>query len=745
MVAKVNFRSSFLAAACISAFMSTGVHAEEAADTAKAESVDGIVVTARRRAEILTEVPATVSVVDGAMLRDQGISNIREILGLVPNAVIQDSANGLNTFINIRGMQLVNTQAEPNVGVYRNGLYAGGHRQSLAAQVDIEQIEVLRGPQGGFYGRSSLGGTVDIISTMPKAEFGGYLRASYGSYNRSEFEGAVNLPISEAVAVRVTGWHFNQTRSEMKNETLNEYVGKSTDKGVRGTLRINVAPEFTIEALAEYQEYDGPSLISFAPNRITGNGLTNQASKIETFSQVYRDTTSASSKSNAYFFVKTKYDTDFASFSVNGSYREYRFNALYDLDQTDLGPPYNIKAEASPTDKVEDTYVEGLITSNGDGPFTWMLGASYFKEDYAYNVDNKYTVNVDAATGMPLGLGVQTIAVGGPKPGTMIFTDSKSIFATAAYDFSEQLSLSGGLRYNSDRKRLKFMSGIMPITNPTLAYVVDLAFGPLFPTYNLNSEATFNFTAPTVTLRYMPNSNLNFYVTYGSGFRPGAFNLTPVSADTIPYQEETAENYEAGFRAQLLDGKLSINGAVFYMPQDNVLITQSTPLAQSYYANVGTSKTKGLELEVLARPASWLTGGISLGLLDAKFDKATVNDGRPNEFSLDGKLLPYTRRGSLQGMFAVDAPLSDSIDFVVNGVFRFEWGGMLGDYVGVSKTYPAYNKIDLQAGLQLRGKTRLTVGAKNLLDEHVPQFYFYNGAQTVTSGRTFSVDLNHRF
>ena len=105
MVTKANFRSSLLAAACISTFAGTGVRAEEAADTAKAESVDAIVVTARRRAEILTEVPATVSVVDGTMLRDQGISNIREIVGLVPNAVIQDSANGLNTFINIRGVR----------------------------------------------------------------------------------------------------------------------------------------------------------------------------------------------------------------------------------------------------------------------------------------------------------------------------------------------------------------------------------------------------------------------------------------------------------------------------------------------------------------------------------------------------------------------------------------------------------------------------------------------------------------
>jgi iron complex outermembrane receptor protein len=706
---------------------------------------DVIVVTARRQAEVLVEVPATVSVIDGAQLRDQGISNIREIVGLVPNAVIQDSASNLNTFINIRGMQLVNTQAEPNVGVYRNGLYAGGHRQSLGAQVDIERVEVLRGPQGGFYGRSSLGGTVDIIATMPKPEFGGYVRASYGSYRRSELEGAINIPLSDSVAFRVTGWHFDQNRSEMKNATLNEYIGKSTDKGIRGSVRANLSDRLKVDLFAEYQEYKGPSLISFAPNGIIGNGLTFQPSKPETFSQVFRDTPSTSNRSNAYFFVKTDYDAGFATLSLNGSYREYRFRATYDLDQTDLGPPYNIRGVASPRDKVEDTYLEALITSHSDGPFTWMLGASYFKEDYAYDVSNSFILNVDAVTGLPLGLGVQTVPVGGPKPGTTISTDSKSVFATASFDISDKLTLSGGLRYNSDKKRLTFLSGIMPISDPTLAFVANSAFSSIFPTYSLSSSARFNFTAPSVTLRYMPTENLNFYATYGTGFRPGAFNLTPVSADTVPYDEETARNFEVGFRANLLSGKLAISGAAFYMPQDNVLITQSTPLAQSYYSNAGTSKTKGLELELLTRPASWLSGGVSLGLLDARFDKATVNAGTPGAFMLDDKLLPYTRRGSVNAMINIDAPVSGRVDFVANGTARFEWGGMLGDYVGINQPYPAYHKIDLQAGLQFNDKTRLTVGVKNLLDEHVPQFYFYNGAQTVTGGRTFSIDATHRF
>ncbi|TPE60979.1 TonB-dependent receptor [Sandaracinobacter neustonicus] len=741
--------SLLLAAACVivdagaAAAQGTGTTAgkEPSADN----NQDAITVTARRVNEAPVEVPVTFSMIDGSALRDLGISNIREIVALVPNAVIQDSATGLNTFINIRGMQLVNIQAEPNVGVYRNGLYAGGHRQSLAAQVDIERVEVLRGPQGGYYGRSSIGGTVDIISTMPKQDFGGYARAGIGSYGRTEFEGAINVPVTETLAVRLTGWRFNQNRAEMKNETLDEYIGKSNDRGVRGTVQFDPVPSLNIQALAEYQEVDGPALISYAPNGISGNGLTFQPSTPETPQAVYRDTTSTSHRYNAYFFLKTSYDFGPVELALNGSYREYRFRSTYDLDQTNLGPPYNIKASTSPNDKVDNLYLEALLSSKPDQPFTWMIGAAYFKEDYDYQVLSNYTLNVDAVTGLPLGLGVQTIPVGSPKPGTSIATRSRSVFATASYEFDPHWTLSGGIRYNSDQKRLNFLSGIMPISNPLLAYVAAAAFGSTFPTFDLKSEQTFNFVAPTATLRYMPNKDVNFYLTYGQGFRPGAFNLTPVSAETIPYKEETASNFEAGVRTNLMDGKMSFNAAIFYMPQDNVLLAQSTPLGQSYYANAGQSKTKGIELELTARPLSWLSGGVSLGLLDAHFSRATVNAGTPSAIKLDGKQLPYTRSGTINAMINVDAPVSDEVNFISTGLFRFEWGGRLGDYVGVNEPYPALNRIDLQGGFEFRKQIRLTASVKNLLDEHVAQFYFYNGARTVTPGRTFSVDLRFSY
>ncbi len=751
MVSKAK-QSKFALLAGAMAILSGGhAYAEDASSPAAKPSSSApaaagdIIVTARRRNETLQNVPVTVSAVSGEALRNLGINTIHDVIEMIPNAVIQDSPNNLNTFINIRGMQEVNTQSEPNVGLYRNGLYAGGERENLGAQVDIDRIEVLRGPQGGYYGRSSVGGTVDIIDAAPRQDFDGYVKASYGSYNQTNIEGAINVPITDTLAIRVAAWRFKQTGSELKNATLGENVEAFADRGVRGTILFKPTPKFDLQIMGEYEAYHGPALTSFAPNGISGNGLTFQPAPPETYNTVYWDTPSLSTRANAYFQAKSAFHTDIGDLNVNGSYRDYHFHSSYDLDQTALGPPYNIQGVTAEDDHVLDTFLETYFASKPESRFNWMIGASYFRERFDYDDNVGLTANIDALTGIPLGLGVQTVPVGDPANGTAIVTNSYSVFGNFGYQLDRRWSISAGIRYNSDSKDLTLLSGVQPIANPTLAYIAALAFGPVFPTYNLTTSRRFQFTAPSATIKYAPAANVNIYATYGSGFRPGSFNLTPTSAATVPYGEEKAENIEAGVKVSLFSGKLVLDSAIFHMWQSDVLITESTPLAQSYYANVGTSRTTGFELEARFKPTSWLSGAASVGLLDPKFHQATVDAGTASAYSLNNDVLPYTRRGTFNAMLNVDEPLTSHVDFIANGAARLEWGGVLGDYVGVLAPYQPFHKIDLQAGVLIDGRTRLTGGVKNLLDEHISQFLFYNGAETVTPGRTFSIDLTHKF
>lgn len=703
---------------------------------------DVVVVTALRRAESVMDAPVTVTAISGEELLDRGVTDIQDVVALVPNAVIQENAESFNTFINIRGMRIVDVQAEPNVGLYRNGIYIGGHRANLGSQVDVERVEVLRGPQGGFYGRSSVGGTVDIIYATPSRKFGGYAKASYGTYDRSEVQGAVNIPVFDNSALRLTGWSFNQSKSELVNTTLNEYVGAYSDRGFRIGYDVDFSEQLNVLWTLEHREWNGPSMKTYAPFGISNFGAVSQP---ETVDRIRRDTRSDAKVNETYFAQALSYDTGAGELKVNASYKFYAFGSIQDSDQTDLGP--EDAAVARQTDIIRDEgtkdyFVEGLWISPKTGPLTWMAGASYFKENF------EFARLITSRRNTP-SFGIQTAKIGFPKSGTEVETETLSAFATVDYAFNDAFTLSGSLRYSEDKKSLTFLQGVQPTGtgNAALdAYFATLLAGA-YPTYAFDSESKFDNWSPSVIAKWKLNEDMNVYASYGTGFRPGAFNLSPTTPATIPYGQETAQNYEAGFKGSFLDGRLDFSAAAFWMRQDDLLLAMTTSLGgvdRTYLSNVGTADTYGVELEASFRATDWLTGAVSVGWLDPKFDKAVANPGLPTEQDLSGKLVPYSREFTANLYLAVDQPITDNANFIGSAAVRYETGGVLGDYY-VNDPYDDLTKIDLSAGVEFNGDTRVTASVRNLLDEHISQFWFYNRGTNTSEGQTWSVDLIHRF
>jgi len=710
------------------------------ASTAFAADED-IVMTARRREEAAIDVPIAVTAIDGEVLKERGITEMRDIVAQVPNAVIQDNPESFNVFVNIRGMRIVDVQAEPNVGLYRNGMYMGGHRANLGAQVDIDRVEVLRGPQGGYYGRSSIGGTVDVVYATPKQQLGGYAKATVGSYKLTKLEGAVNLPIGDSTALRITGWSFNQSESELYNETLGEYVGAYTDRGFRLGYAVNLS-NLSVLWTVEKQHATGPSMRTYAPFGIANFG---PVSTPETPELIRRDTRSDATKDQWYLAQAIKYDVGGSEISLNASYKEYKFDSIQDSDQTAIGPEQDSRARQTGIlrdEKTKSWFLEAMWGSKGSGPFSWMVGASYFDEtfDFARTITSRRVTP---------SFGIQTALIGFPNAGTQVKTKSTAIFVTAGYKFSDALSIDAGLRYSKDKKTLAYAQGVLPTGTGNTAldtFFAGLLAGP-YPTYAFSSELNFENWSPNVSLSFKLSPELNTYLSYSTGFRPGAFNLSPTTPQTIPYGQETAQNFEAGIKGNFLDGKLQASAAVFYMRQKDLLLAQTTSLGgvdRTYLSNVGTANTYGVELELNARPTDWLQLSASLGWLDPKFDDAVANRGLPSQQVLSGKLIPYTRRWTANFYAAVDAPVTDSVDFVASAALRYEQGGVLGDYY-VIDPYETMHKIDLSAGVVINKKIRVSAYVRNLADEHISQFWFYNRGTNTSEGRTFGIDASIRF
>ena len=173
--------------------------------------------TAERRAEPLFNVPATITAISGDQLQNLGITSMKSIVEMVPNAVLPDDPENFETYINIRGVHQADINAEPNFGLYRNGIFAGGERANLGAQIDVDNVDVLSGPQSGLYGRDAVGGVVNVnYKTASTSDpLGGYAIASYGNWERSELQGAVNIPLTDNFAVRATGWWINENQGQI--------------------------------------------------------------------------------------------------------------------------------------------------------------------------------------------------------------------------------------------------------------------------------------------------------------------------------------------------------------------------------------------------------------------------------------------------------------------------------------------------------------------------------------------------
>lgn len=756
--------AAVLLASAATSLMAAAAVAQEApapADPAAAEQEEAdesIVVTARRRSETLFETPATVSAVSGETLRDLGITDITAAIQLIPNATVPQNPQGFNTYINIRGIRQADPQAEPNFGMYRNGIYAGGQRTNLGAQVDIARLEVLRGPQGGLYGRDAVGGAVNIVYATPNFDgISGYGSATYGRYDRSEVEGAVNLPLSDTFALRLAGWYFNQEGGEFYNIARGEEMDAMTDKGLRLSAVYDINDAWSVIWMAEYQATDTPSARTYAPNGITNGSefpdpvdptdppqppqpLQPMVSPPETFRTIGRDSPTRAQTEQTYLSQDISYDSSVGTFHLLAAYRNYDLNSTEDQDYTALDPSSGIavlKQEMTRDEAVESGYAELYWNSESDGPLSWIAGVSYFHEKFDFSRIIATTIDFNNI-GIPLG--VQTAYGALPGPGSSITTDSVSAYVDLNYEVNDKLSLSASLRYNNDRKKLDYSQYVYG-TQPSLPIFLML-FGNVIPPFDLNAEPTFEHWSPSIGFHYQMNDNVNFYGLISDGFRAGGFNTTSTSPEFIPFGSEKATNYELGVKTLWNERRIGVNFAVFFMQQYDLVVRRDDPNSApgfdfTYLENAGDAETWGAELEVNARLNDWLTAAATVGWLNAEYVK-----GDAFGVSLVGQNIPYTRDWTLNLRLDAEVPIKGEVSFIGNINYRAEFGGSLDDFG--DQPYEDLSKLDASLGVAI-GSTRVVAYVTNAFDDHVTEFIFNVGAEAVSAGRTYGISASTEF
>ena len=603
--------------------------------------VSDVVVTARKRTETVYDVPAPISVVTGDQIEALKLNDARDLVMMIPTAFLQEGIAGSARDFNIRGVGTPSLFVEAGVAQYVDGVYVSSFISHPTQFYDLERVEVLRGPQGGLYGRNAVGGAVNILSKGPTDTFSTQIEATRANHDRFEVRGIVNMPVSDAFGLRATAWYVDQNDGEYLNPVTDQYLDAESSSGLRLVGDLSLSSDLDVRLVGELTNASAPGTVPYFP------GLG------ETGANVPRDTQPVNDIDTWRLSAEARLKTGLGDFTLIAGVRRYDLHGLEDTDLlSNAGSPAQRVVIRDNT--VDARYVELRWAGSVGETIDLLGGITYLNDD---------------GVGRVLSVRPGQLEPGG-IPATVFFDNDQTLrswsaFGEALIDLGPDVTLTLDLRYTRDKKSVDFALTPSPLTQGV--------FG--VPQRRELSE-TFENWSPGATLEWRPSENFKVYAKAQTGFRAGGFNFNVAKVANLPYDEETSVNYEIGAKGRLLDGKLTWGASIYQLTQEDVLVSQfdftaSTGL-QGYLANVGAAETNGFEFEFAARLVDGLTLGGTVGVLDAEFTSGSTF-GAP----LAGKELPSSRplTWSLYGLY--ERELSTDLLFRLNLSYAHRDSGFL--------------------------------------------------------------------
>jgi outer membrane receptor protein involved in Fe transport len=574
----------------------------------QATRVDEIIVTAQRREQASQDVGVSLSVSGGEQLDEKGISVVNDLENAVPNMEVDSQFGGGQPQFRIRGIgaREYSSNNASTVGIYVDEVAHPYTVTTQGALFDIARMEVLRGPQGTLYGRNTTGGAVNIITNAPTADFQAGFNAEYGTFDRYKVEGYVSGQIAPnllgrlaAVTEQGGAWQYHRDTGEK--------LGDLDKSAIRGRLTWDASETVTVDLAATYSidKSDGRGFRLLGPYtvadgsvtypkdtawRITGWGISPQlAAKagVSTNAKPFRD--------NDGFDINARIRADlgWADLTSITAYQTFSRSEFNDWDST----PFHESNVLFYNDI--DVFAQELrLSSNGDGPFNWMVGAHYADE------------SIDG--------GFYTEFRGNPNLIDTAYDQSVSafgIFTHNSYQVNERLNLIAGLRWETEERTLK-SGGTYVAPNPP----------PPAVTY----DTDLNEVSGRLGLEYKVTDDALFYASLARGVKSGGFTTYNATSAT-PFKPEIVIAYEAGLKSDLFDRRLRLNGALFYYDykdqQVQGLEYDRDTGRLGKITNVPKSHIMGGEIELTWVPMDGLTISQNIGYKTGEYDEYNAIDG----------------------------------------------------------------------------------------------------------------------
>ena len=557
--------------------------------------IEEIVVTAQKRSESVQKVAAAISAISGPELARRGIATVTDLQFAVPS--FHSGTKGGSTDINVRG---VGTGAGGTSGVAVNidGVYQATTSTIDLAQIDLQRVEVLRGPQGTLYGRNATGGAVNFITTAPKGEFEGSLLAGYASYDEYHVQGMLNQPLGDKVRSRLVVDYRDRQDGFVKNITPG---GEDLDKGKGISARLRVAADLTsnltfdlgvagshntgpFEYITNYNT-PGPDAVAANPFLAGANFVSRP------WRTVANDPVSSTRDYQSASGTFT-WQLPIGELKSITAFQNYDYRYASDGDGTDLSiSPY--------TGTKHDQTVTQEVNLGGRGDrLDWVVGAFYLSE----TDKNRLTFS------FPLGLsGLPAGAYLDAKQPTY---DSKSyaVFGDATVHLTEALKLLVGARYSEDHQTAVYGS-----TLGLLLFGTQIPLAEVCPTRT--DKLKFTSFTPRAGLQYDLNPSISSYFTYSRGYKAGGLNIYACGDDFNP---EKLTSYEGGFKSRWLENTVTLNISAFHYDYSNFQVNQIVGLTYTI-TNAAAATVEGLEVEGAWTPDNHWTLNASASHINAVY------------------------------------------------------------------------------------------------------------------------------
>ncbi len=606
---------------------------------------DVIIVTATKRVEKLTEVPIAISVLGAEDIDQTSIRELSEISEYIPNVQISNGTD-FRSVITIRGVgsSSRNIGFDSRVGVYVDGVYMGQSPSVNQELLDLERVEVLRGPQGMLFGKNTVAGAISLVTVKPSQEFYGQVSADIGNYNYREFKGMVNIPLGEKVAAK-----FSISKTDRDGYVDNITTGNTlADKDVlayRGQLRLTPTENFEVNLAFDMLKSKNLALLGEPLSDFLG--IFPVASAPEPRRVAFNiDPRDNRDVKGGMLDMQYELSNGFTLKSITG----YRDTQGFTQNATDYSPIDIFSIEY--TDDFEQFTQEFQFISPGDQRLTYMAGLYYFHQNAKTNRDaiigfDFFEGFLAPAVSPAFGFNPATVTQGqlafianflgfGPE-GTVIFnrgdvtTESVAGYVNGSYDISDRVKLGFGGRYSVEDKSVSWtldgtQSGLFNLGSTG---VDPTDPNPPAPSPLLNKRQD-KFFSPAVSLSFAVSDDANMYAKYSSGYKSGGFNLDFINENELAanngleFDKETVDSYELGFKGAFADGRFKLNLAAFLSNYNNYQVNQFVDLGGGRTSiritNAAQVQTQGLEAEMQLELTDNLHVQGSLGLLDAKFD-----------------------------------------------------------------------------------------------------------------------------